>query len=336
MSRLTAYGMTTALGALVALMGCGLEDPKNPRGEHSDAGVVGGDGGGGGAVPRPIIEMPTSGSNTCQDKVAIVGTAAKGASVFAVGGASTSGVATDAHPSTGHFCLPVDLKKGQSNTIEVRAQDPEKGLSEPAVLTVVHSGCTQRDDVKPPTTPTRESMNVAIGAQGKAKDTAKQGNETFLTDDKPSTVAIYGGGWAWADYDGWVKIKLDKPTPINKVVVKWRDRKGSGGSYGKVYSLWFGIGDTGDPSKTNGKWFQPTERCNVTDGDGGDDVFEFKTNKPTADSIALFLNHDGADWTWEETFAIAEIYVYDEPPKPTASPTPVNAQDVCSAVGTGY
>ncbi len=251
--------------------------------------------------------------------------------VFAFGGAATSGVATDAHPTTGAFCLPLTLVPGKANAIEVRVQDPVLGTSEAATLTVVQKSCTPEESlgtggvVEEPA----KSKNVAIGATGKSKDSPETGNLGFLTDGKSSTVAAWKGGsvWCnWCDYDGWVTIKLDRLYEVEKIVVRWRDSKGNGTSFGKEYKVLVSpMSDPGDPNLKNGYW---EEVGSTSSGDGGVDTYNLASKKPVVQHVALWLQQDDYPWTKEfvgkEEFAIAELEVWDAPKKSGPPPAPAS------------
>jgi hypothetical protein len=300
-------------------IGCGLgsEDISVPQ---SDSGTpLRTDGLPAPGLQKPIVDRPPA--SVCTESVPIQGTAAPGASVFAMGGLETSGVSTDAHPTTGRFCLDVRLKPGAENVIEVRAQDPELGLSEPDTVTVRQGTCSTND--VPPTVEEPQPENVALGQKARASKTADSGNEGFLTDGKTSTVVTYSGGWGWTDAAVWVTVKLPKLTEVGKIVVKW------GSDYAAKYKvLVSAMTDPGDPDLKNGYW---TEVKSFDAGDGGTDTVDLKDSKPPAQHVALWMNQDGKGWTWGETFALAELEVWDVPKKTTAAPTvPANT---CQSIG---
>jgi hypothetical protein len=315
--------------------GCGFNDDQPPGGNplpQSDGGILPTSDGGGTSshemappVPDPL---PPS---VCTDSVAVQGTADPGASVIVFGGAS-SAVSTDAHPVTGRFCLDVPLVKNTTNTLQIRAQDPILGLSQPVTRTVNHSGSCG-DDV-PDTTPDQpKAKNIALGSTGKSKDTPEEGNVGFLTDGDAKTFVKFSGGMAFTSYGGWVYIKLDKVYTVGKIVVKWRDSNGNGEEYGQGYKVLISpMSDPGDPDLKNGYW---TTVADIQNGDGGTDDFDLKSSKPIAQYVALWLDNDGngSITDWYDQFAISEIEVWDVPQ--TSAPVQPTQQNTCATLGSG-
>lgn len=327
-----------SLTAASLLLGCGLSVeeevlPQTPPGDTDQGKADQAPAARG--LERPVLDSVPA--QTCAKEIGIRGRAAPGVSVFAFGGAAVSGVSTDTDPGTGNFCLPVPLLAGKTNIIEVSAQDPELGVSEAATVTVVQKACSDGENEFPAgSTDTTKpvSKNVAFGAPAASKDKPKEGNGGFLTDEKASTWALYKQNLAWynpinwTDYNGWVTIKLDKVYEIQKIVVRWRDKSGSGDSYGKKYKvLVSAMSDPGDPNLDNGYWEKVAD---VSNGDGGVDTYDLAAKKPLTRHVALWLQQDGQDWTseWrgEEEFAIAEIEAWDAPK--SSGPPPV-APGVC-------
>jgi hypothetical protein len=309
--------------SLLALTACGFEDPEPPGSTPKpDAGIVAPDAEPSGTLQPPVVD-PTP-NPVCADSVPLQGSAVAGASVIVFGGAS-SAISTDANPVTGRFCVDVPLLKDADNNLQVRAQDPLLGMSPPVSITVTQDKCT--DDVPNPTPEQPKSKNVALGATAKAVKSAEEGNEGFLTDGDAVTFAKYCGGNAWMSWDGWVFVKLDKLYPLEKIVVRWHD----GDEYGAKYKvLTSAMSDPGDPDLKNGYWTQVGE---VTEGDGGTDTFNTSSTKPLAQYVALWLEQDGASWTWSECFAIAEIEAWDVPQQST-TPTPTQG-NTCASISSG-
>lgn len=283
----------------------------------------------------PMIDRSMIPASTCEMEVGITGTAKPGATVIASGGASTSGVSTDAHPATGAFCLPVRLSPGQANLLEVRMLHPDGGLSEAVSVTVTQQQCGGGpDDVTPPG-PQEEPRNVALGAPAKSKDKPEKGSLAALTDGDVGTVTEFESNdfsmnascWATGNpYNGWVIISLDRLVEVDRIVVHWRDMAGgSSAFYGKRYSvLTSSMSDPGDPSlEQDGRWI--TTRA-YDDGDGGIDPIDLSQSKPLVQHVALYLQLDGDCWALDETFAIAEIEVWEAP---KASAPPVSPTSVC-------
>jgi len=309
-------------------IGCGLQDTQPPV-LQQDAGVPKQDTQTSQKMDKPLVDpLPNS---ACGDAVPIQGTAPAGASVFVVGG-GTSGLATDANPVTGRFCLDAPLKKNVVNNFEIRSQDPIKGMSDPVKISVTHSAC--KDDAPKVNPEQPASKNIALGAKGTASDTPKEGNEGFLTDGKASTFAKYSGGWGTSDFGGWVSVKFDKLYMLEKVVVKWKDAAGSGGDYGAKYALLYSsMSDPGDPDEKNGYWTV----LNVDSGDGGTDEFNLKSTKPLVRHLALIMKQDGSSWTWSETFSLAEIEAWDVPKSSSPLPGGNNSTttSTCASIGSG-
>jgi len=312
--------------SLSLMIGCGMEEIQPPM-VQTDSGVPKLDTQSTQTLQKPMVDpLPNT---ACGDSVPIQGTAPAGASVFIVGG-GTSGLATDANPTTGRFCLDAPLKKGAINNFEIRAQDPDKGMSEPVKVTVTQSAC--KDDA-PKTTPEQpKSKNVALGVTGTSSKTASEGNEGFLTDGKTSTYAKYSGGWGTGDFGGWVSIKLDKLYMLEKILVTWKDSAGSGGDYGSDFSvLYSSMSDPGDPDLKNGYWTVVDKK----NGQGGTDTIDLKSSKPLVRHVAVWMKQDGNSWTWSETFSIAEIEVWDAPA--SSSPIPTgngSTTNTCAATGS--
>ncbi len=318
---------TLAIVSLIASLGliaCGIESeplpppPQNPTSTNPTPTPTD-------PTPSDTVDPPvldgTLQTTTCSEVFALTGTAKAGTTVFVTGGASSSGISTDVHPTTGVFCLPIALKLG-ANALEVRVQDLTIGLSEPVTFTVTRQDCQGGgDDTGSPPPQQPDPRNVALGLQATAMATPNKGNVGFLTDGKTNTTASFSGGdWycPWCDYAGWVALKLDKLYKLSTITIRWRDSKTSAKLfYGAQYTvLVSSMSDPGDPSVDNGLW---TEVGTVTDGDGGLDSFNLTSTQPLAQHVALWLKKDGS-WNWNETFVLAEIEVWDAPDKVTTAP----------------
>lgn len=277
-------------------------------------------------VDPPIIDAGLA-STTCAATIGVSGQAGPGLTVFATGGAAASGISTDVHPVTGRFCLPVTLKPG-FNTLDLRVQDPVLGLSDAVTVNVQLDDCNGKDDTTPDAPAQPDPRNIALGAPARAMEAPSKGNFGFLTDDKASTSATFGGGaWycPWCDYSGWVAVKLDKVYKLSEIKITWRDTKYTSDKYfGKAYKvLVTSVGEPTDPNLDDGIW---VEVGTVTDGDGGLDTFDLKNTQPLAQHVALWLQQDGGT-SWNETFAVAEIEVWDAPDK--VAPPQTNTE-VCA------
>ncbi len=330
MSRRTRFSLV-AVSFCWMLVGCGVGGNTPPVAPQTDSGVPKTDGQITQKLQPPTVD-PVS-NTVCGDSVPLQGTAAAGSSVFVVGGGATSGIATDAHPTTGRFCLDIPLKKGMANDLEVRAQDPVLGLSEAVKITVTQGSC--QDDITPPPTEEVKPKNVALGVKARASKAADKGNEGFLTDGNSSTVTEYSGGdWynPFADANVWITFKLEKLTELSRIVVRWDGSAGTsfGGQYKVLVSS---MSDPGDPNLNNGYW---TEIANITAGDGGSDDFDLKSSKPVAQHVAVWMLKDGNNGMtgYYEYFRVAEIEAYDAPKKQTPT-TPTNNQtQTCANVGS--
>lgn len=317
LKRLVKYAWV-CLFVLVVAAGCGIEGgpviPLPPPDSIDEPGP---------AKPQVGLTVDPLPTTTDDETVGVTGTADPGASVFATGGASP--VVTDANPQTGRFCLPVSLKNGALNRIEIRAQDPDKGLSDIVAFQIEHlvSATNGSGDV---TAPTQQSKNVALGLQPRAKDSPVEGNLSLLTDDSESTVAVFEDSDWFGTYDGWVAIALDTLTPISKINIHWRDYLGLGDqSFGMGYKVLISNEATpGEPSLTNGHWYQVLDE---TDGDGGLDAVNLQSQVPLARHVAIWLLYDHAK-NFGDRFALAEIEIWDEPLGTAPAPQPTT--NVCT------
>lgn len=325
--RLLLASLALALTSL-AMAACGIGGDPMPTGyppltDSNDPNQPGAPGGtpsdpvDAPLAPKPPVVDATVATTTCAEQIAVTGTAKPGTTVFVVGGAAAAGVSTDTHPQSGAFCLPVTLRLGQ-NALELRAQDPLAGISEAASLNVQRDDCDATGGGESTQGPTQTpSRNVALGQQVDSKDTPKKGNNGFVVDDKGSTGAIYEGGWGTAAYGGWVRVKLDKIYKLDKLVIRW------GSPYGKEYKLLISsMTDPPQPNLDDGLWTVVASR---TSGKGGSDTIDLGSTQPLAQHVALWMEQDGNDWTWSETFDLRELEVWDAPEKANAlPPAPAN------------
>lgn len=305
-------------------MGCGLsQDPEPPH--QADSGPAKSDGIK--TVAKPTVDRPPEA--VCGLTVPIQGNAAKGTSVFAKGGLEMSGIATDPNPATGRFCLDVRLKLGQDNLIEVRAMDPVLGESNPETVTVKQTTCG-KDDGQPPVEQA-QPQNVALGLKARTNLSPEQGNEGFITDGNAKTWAQFNTAfWTWGDPPVWITIKLAKLTELSSIVVKWRDGNGNGTAYGQEYKVLIStVAEPGDPNVDNGMW---TDIKSYEDGVGATNTVDLKSTKPSALHVALWLLHDGNNSLtgWEETYALSELEVWDNP---KTSTTPIGPANTCQNLG---
>ncbi len=316
-------GATLALAACLDDGGTGFDPRKTipPDSGAPDAGL-----------PAPILDRGSIPTTTCGDKVGIVGRATPGVSIIVQGGSSASGVIGDALAGSGSFCVPVGLRKGQVNNLQVIAHDQNLGFSKPATIAIKQEDCEggggEFKDAGVGDAGADPPRNVALGAQGKSKETPTKGNHGFLTDGKTSTwVRWEGGSWYcnWCDYEGWVMLTLDELHEVQRIVIKWRDADGNGTEYGKEYKLLYtAVSDPPDPNLDDGYW---TVAKTITEGNGGTDSYDLKSiGSPLMTYVALWLQQDAYPWTKEfigdEAFAVAEIEVYNKPKSSGPPPPP--------------
>lgn len=276
-------------------------------------------------LPPPILDLGSIPQTTCQSEVGIIGTTQPGFNVYAVGGAGSGIKAAD---SSGRFCLPVSLNADQVNAISVYATDPNSGQqSTAATVTVTHQSSPECQTVILDGGITPDPENVALKATASSKEPPVTGTTNAVIDGNPSTTAHWdSNNWVpWNSYDGWVSLKLEKPTSISKIVVKWRDdynaaEKHFGADYKVMMSA---TPEAGDPQE-GGVW---TTLETVASGDGGDDVFEYKNTQPIALHVAIWMEYDGASGSWDEQFVLAEVEVYDTP---ASNPQPPPPPGVCA------
>jgi hypothetical protein len=159
-----------ALIPCVLLGACGFADPE-PAPIPADGGVSRASDSAGTLQPPQVDPLPAS---VCAGSVPVQGSARPGVSVIVFGG-SVSAPSTDAHPVTGRFCIDVPLVKGTQNALQVRAQDPVIGISEP-VSRAVEQKETCTDDVTEPTVDPVKSKNVALGETGASEHKPDKGN----------------------------------------------------------------------------------------------------------------------------------------------------------------
>ena len=265
-----------------------------------------------------------------------------GTTIFVIGGADSAGLATDTHPTSGQFCLDVKLTPGAVNKLEVRAQDAVRGTSDATIVEVEQSPCTPDSETPKPEAP--KSVNVAVGQPVTTRDKPKKNQPGFATDgDNSSYVEVGGsdGTFGWNDWKGWVMVDLGKLYELSKIVVRFKDRDGSGDKYATKYKvLVSSMSDPGNPDLDNGKWI---EVGSTGDGDGGTDTWNLSQTQPIARYVALWLQQDGKPhWKenigipfvgkkYDEIFDVSEIEVWDVPKKSVTDGPPDT--NTCAAIG---
>ena len=313
---LTPRTARISLTALALLAGC-LDGPAENPPLRLDTPAVHRDGGGDPNVPPPVIDTAAIPGQTCEERIAIAGTARPGSTVFSSGGGG-SAIGTAAAGS-GRFCLEVYLSPNQANVIEVRAQDGAS-VSLPATVRVQHvykANCAggAGGDAGVGV----EEKNLALWAPVEAIERPASGAAEAITDGNRDTVAMWSGS-DWLDgWDGWVKLSLDQGSTISRVVVVWRDDRNSTDKYfASDYRLLFSDAtDAPTPSLSDPAWRQIQS---VVGGNGGIDEFTLAGSaQPTARHVALWLESDG-ETNLDEHFAIAQIEVWGRPTASTGPP----------------
>lgn len=304
--------LCTACGA--EEIGPGWVDPQQGTGgsqQGADDPTLGGgtDPGAAGETMRVTVD-PLGSTTTCHETVAIQGTATPGSDVYALGGSSTSDIIA-AHPETGRFCIDVPLRRNDINQIEVWAKHAELGPAEPAAITVTQddgaAGCGGAA-ASTGTSSEPKLTNIAEGAPVTSKHGPKDGSNARVTDGDSKSWASWGGGDWWnptSNYDGWVKVSLDNIVEVEKVIIRWRDRKGSGSNYATKYRFLYTAMSTDGFDEHSGQWVMP-QNGDVKSGDGGEDTFLLK-GEPLRE-VAVRMLQDGGT-SYNETFAIAEIQI---------------------------
>ena len=314
------HRMTPLVTVLFLAPACGFSDDDDPYQQpHGDAAVKRADGSGPAKPTKPVLE--TWIKEVCGKSVPIQGTVQPGCEPVVQGGLSSKPASVN--PTTGKFCVDVNLMLNQVNTLQVFSFN-QGALSDPVSIQVTQKKC--KDDINPKDPPKKTPKNVALGATVTASKTPKSGNVTMITDGKTTTPVVVEF-YDWGSTTAWVMIKLDKLYEVDKVVVHWRDSTGSGKDYGKQYKILIGQKPTSDPNITDGMW---VEKSTVTDGDGGKDTFDYSNSKSLTQTVALWLEENAGTGLWE-TFAITEVEVWMTPPGTT---TPPITDKTCANLGS--
>lgn len=312
-ARATArpLGRFCAAGALLFLLGACSADspphgtfdgPETPTDGWPDAPAN---------CPQPgtlkIASISSYPDPTCYTLQPFRGSAPGAFKIVARGNGGTAQPAKVA--SDGKFCIEVTLVASTQNTITFSPIDSTGCPGQDLKKTITHQTCASPDAGV-------SVVNVAQGGTVTSDSSPSKGNNAYLTDGKTSTVVEYTGGWGWVDADIWVGVALGSPVEVQKIVVKWRDKSGSGCDYGARYKIaTSAFSSPGKWDLNSGSWAQLED---ITSGDGGDDTFTYSTKK-LAQHVALLLKVNGCTG-WSETFALEELEVWAQDPK--ATPTP--------------
>lgn len=247
---------------------------------------------------------------TCHTLQPFRGKAPGAARVVAHGGAGAAQPV--AVSSDGSFCIEVLLTSDTLNTVTFSPVDKEGCPGEDLVRKIEHKSCAQPDGGAAGTV-----VNVAQGASVVTDDKPSNGQETFITDGKSTTVAEFTGGWGWTDANIWIGVALGQPVEVEKIVVRWRDKKDGGCAYGRTYKI--AVSAYSNPGKmdlNSGAWTQVED---ITAGDGDEDAFSYSAPLPLAQHVALLLKKDGCN-NWSEVFALGEVEVWAKDPKSVPKP----------------
>lgn len=320
--------LALCLGLMTIISACGLPEERPPYIDKKDKGVPTHDG-------APPLEKPTLNrlkSTVCVDTIPLQGTAQPGVDVIISGGQLGSSVYVVADLRSGQFCKDVPLKKNELNIFEARVIDSEQGTSEPATAQTTHEDTCEDN----PDDPDPEPKNIALGLIPKSSKAPKLHKASNLTDGDPTTYTVYED-YDWGNYSVWLTFGLEQVTPLEQVVIHWRDYQGSGTDFGTNYKVLVStFSDPGDPqpeasSGTEDKW---TTVGDVSNGDGcrggtcGMDVFELAQLELQVRHVALWLIYDD-DTGFAETFAIGEIEIFETP---ESNPT-TSKQPTCATMG---
>lgn len=260
----------------------------------------------------PVLDQHPQ--ETCYTFQAFRGAAAGAETLIARG---ELGTAKPAHVDTkGRFCVEVNLKQGQANTITFIPYDATSCPGPQAKAAITHKPCIKPDAGAP-------SLNVAPDATVSASKKPSKGANTEINDKDIFTVVEYSDGWGWGEVNIWIKLALKTPVVLDRIVVKWRDAKGNGCDYASKYRLLASPNSNpGEPDLKQGVW---TEIVHETKGDGGTDTVYPKSSGTLAAHVALYLHSNGCNG-WTETFAISDLEIWGQNPNLIPQPQPDRCQ----------
>jgi hypothetical protein len=259
------------------------------------------------------VTLDTVPSPTCYTVQPLRGTAKGAATITAQGGVGAAAPRT-VNQSDGKFCIEVMLNSDSLNVITLQPIDANgcPGLEEK--VNVSHQTCLQPDAGVAVT-------NLAVGAAVNANKKPSQGDSSYLTDGKTSTVVEYAGGWGVANAGIKLSVALKQAVQVETIVIRWRDAKGSGCDYGADYKLAYSSLSSPGEVDLSGPW---SELKSVNDGAGGVETYTYSSNKPLARHVGLIMDQNGCSG-WTETFALAELEIWAKDP----SSVPLPPADRC-------
>lgn len=261
-------------------------------------------------LAAPLVSSPPTQSTTTLQPIR--GTAA-GASL--VTAQTDAGSATPAQVgSNGSFCIEVQLKPDQANTIKLTGRDSRgcPGLS--TTVFVTHKTVVQPDAgiVTP--------VNVAKGQTVTSLDAPSKGQLSAIVDENTSTsVEISFMDWDWGgtcDKCTWIKVDLGKSYSISKFRVKWAT--GADSDYALCYTF-LGTTSASAPApdcSTNTGWtllHQETTGIPVPN--------DITIQPATARYVAFLMFENAGAWLWE-TFQLAELEIWGKDVGSTLPPQP--------------
>jgi hypothetical protein len=250
---------------------------------------------------------------TCYTVQPLRGTAKGAATITAQGGVGAA-APVSVNQSDGKFCIEVMLNSDSLNAITLQPIDANGCPGSGEKVDVTHKTCVQPDAGVAVT-------NLALGAAVNANKTPSKGDAGDLTDGKTSTVVEYAGGWGITNAGIKLSVALKQAVQVEKIVIRWRDAKGSGCDYGADYKLAYTSLSSPGEVDISGPW---SELKSVTDGAGGVETYTYSSNKPFARHVGLIMDKNGCTG-WTETFAIAELEIWAKDP----SKVPLPPADRC-------
>ncbi|MCB9556825.1 MAG: discoidin domain-containing protein [Deltaproteobacteria bacterium] len=278
-------------------------------------------------ISAPVVHPLTA---TCEEEIAVRGSvslkAGMAVDIIVRGGASTSGATAAVDPTTGSFCVPVRLVKGQLNQLQVYAKTPG-ALSTATEISVEQTGVDCETGNRPTEPTPTKPKNVLAGMLGEASLLGSGGtaNAASFTDGDATTWAsLKGPASGYSNDPAWVKYKLPKASILSSVRIVW----GTDDYYGVEYKILVNNSENaGDPNPGQDGW---QEIKDVTDGKGGVDEWSFANKTIQARQIAFYMIDDSAKyWVPQgDWYRIAELEVYLRQESNVVASQP---QSVCAA-----
>ncbi|MEM6533296.1 MAG: discoidin domain-containing protein [Myxococcota bacterium] len=266
---------------------------------------------GGVAPARPILNnVPT---RTGQLTVAVRGQTDPRAAVVA----SNDGVTSFAEAgSGGSFCIDVGLRSGQTQQLEIWAQNSDGLVSPITTVTVTHDPLMTDEPIVEPD-PSQGTIVEAVSEDTTLVYSSRTVNGSLndVIDDDIATVLVTG--------PGQLSLDLQTVNDVTAIEIEFRDEFGSGSSqYATDYTV---LVSGQDSASVPFSWVPVPEAALFGTRDGGVDRWELE---PSIDArwIAFELVENAANDFFGEPIAVADIRVSarmapgDQLPNP-ASPT---------------